>query len=127
MAIRPGLEHIASTKSDAVAKHIDFIKRTVSDQAIIEITDTTMRVLVDEAVITRGSVSSAVSNGTFTTDLTGWTDADESGATSAFATGGYLSLIGTRYNAALRRQEGTVGASERGDEHGLRYAVERRP
>src|SRR3546814_14371583 len=55
MAIRPGLEHIASTKSDAVAKHIDFIKRTVSDQAIIEITDTTMRVLVDEAVITRGS------------------------------------------------------------------------
>src|SRR3546814_906803 len=125
MMLRPGLEYIDSTKGDLLAKHIPFVKRTVSDMALIELTDSVMRVRIDDDVITRVSVSTAVSNGTFDTDLTGWTDADESSATSAWATGGYLSLTGTRFNAAIRRQEVTVGASDQNKEHGLRVVVER--
>src|SRR3990167_1395416 len=85
MTLRPGTEYIDSTYNNNEAAHIPFIF-SIDDTAIIEITDSIMRVRVDEAVLQRNSVTSAITNGTFTTDLTGWTDADESGATSPFAT-----------------------------------------
>jgi hypothetical protein len=126
MMLRPGYGYIGSTNDDDVAFHIPFIYAN-DDTAIIELTDQIMRVRVSEAVIQRGSVSSAVSNGNFDTDLSGWTDADESGSTSAWATGGYMSLIGTRYNAAIRRQQVTVAGADQNDEHALRVIVERGP
>lgn len=125
MMLRPGLAYIGGTKSNAKAKHIPFIKRSIVDQAVIEITNGVMRVRVADTIISRGSVSTAITNGAFTTDLADWTDADQSGATSAWATGGYLSLIGTRYNSAIRRQEVTVAAGDQGDEHGLHIVVHR--
>ena len=124
MTLRPGLEYIDSTHDNLEAKHIPFIY-AVDDTAIIEVVDSTMRVRVDERIITRASVSTAITNGLFTTDLSDWTDADESGATSAFATGGYMSLIGTRFNAAIRRQEVTVIAADRNVKHALNITVER--
>ena len=124
MSLRPGLEYLDSTYSDLEARHIPFVY-AVDDTAIIEITSGTMRVRVDERVIQRNSVSTAITNGTFTTDLTGWTDADESGATSAYATGDYLSLIGTRFNAAIRRQQVTVIQADRNVKHGLKIIIQR--
>lgn len=52
-----------------------------------------------------------VLNGTFTTDLSDWTDADVGLATSVWAAGGYMSLTGTGVNAAIRKQTliGVVG------------------
>lgn len=124
MSFRPGLEYIDSTYSNSEAKHIPFIY-SIDDTAIIEITDQIMRVRVDEQVIQRASVSTAITNGNFTSDISGWTDADESGATSAFATGGYASLIGTRFNAAILRQEVTVLAADRNVKHALNINVNR--
>ena len=124
MTLRPGTEYIDSTYSDGEAVHIPFIF-SIDDTAIIEITDSIMRVRVDEAVIQRNSVTSAITNGLFTANVTGWTDADESGATSAWATGGYMSLIGTRFNAAIMRQAVTVIAADRNKEHGLKIVIER--
>ena len=124
MSLRPGLEYIDSTYNDSEPTHIPFVY-DMNDTAIIEITAGIMRVRVDEAIIQRNSVSSAITNGTFTTDLTGWTDNDETGATSAFATGNYLSLIGTRFNAAIRRQQVTVIQADRNVRHGLKIVVER--
>lgn len=124
MSLRPGLEYIDSTYGDAEAKHIPFVY-SIDDTAIIEITDSLMRVRVDEAAIQRGTVTTAITNGLFTSDLTGWTDADESGGTSAFATGGYMSLIGSRFNAAIRRQQVTVIQADRNVKHGLKIIVNR--
>jgi len=124
MSLRPGLEYIDGTRNNAETRHIPFIY-AVDDTAIVELTDLFMRIRVDEQIVERVSVSSAVTNGNFTTDLTGWTDADESGATSAWAAGGYLSLIGTRFNAAIRRQTVTVAAADRNIEHGLKVVVNR--
>src|SRR3990167_8729518 len=124
MTLRPGLEYIDSTYNDGEAVHIPFIF-SIDDTAIIEFTDSIMRVRVDEAVLQRNSVSSAITNGTFTSNITSWTDADESGATSVWATGGYASLIGTRFNAAILRQQVTVIAADRNVEHGLKIVVER--
>jgi hypothetical protein len=126
MMVRAGLAYTGTTNDNQFAKHIPFIFSS-TDLALIELTDQAIRVIVDDVPITRGSVSSAVTNGTFNTNLTGWTDSDEAGATSAWATGGYASLTGTGFNAAILRQEVTVAAGDQNDEHALRVVVNRGP
>ena len=120
MMLRPGLGYIGATLSNAKARPIPFIFST-TDTALVEVSSGTMRVWVDDAVVTRVNSTAAVTNGTFDADLTGWTDADETGSTSAFVTGGYMGLTGTRFARAIRRQ--TVTSSS-GD-HGLAVSVER--
>lgn len=124
MTLRPGWEYIASTASNNKAYYIDFVK-SISSTAGIEFTDGKMRVMVDDVIVTRPSVSASITNGGFDSDLAGWTDADESGATSSWETGGYLKLLGTGTNSAIRRQEITV--TETGTEHALDIVVERGP
>lgn len=124
MMLRPGWEYLGSSRNDAVTRHLPFVF-SADDTAIVEMTPNIMRVRVDDQVITRVSVSSAVTNGAFTSNVTGWTNADESGATSQWATGGYLSLTGTGYNAAIRRQQVTVGAGDQNKEHALAITVAR--
>jgi len=124
MMLRPGTAYIGTTRSNAESLSIPFVF-SISDTALIELTNLVMRVRVSDSVITRVSVSSAVTNGTFTTDVSGWTDSDESGATSAWATGGYLSLLGTGTNAATRDQQVTVAAGDQNKEHGLAIHIQR--
>ena len=126
MMLRPGTTFLASTRSDAKAYFLPFIFST-DDTALVEVTDSNVRVWVSDSPITRGSVSSATSNGNFGTDLTNWTDADESGGTSAWVTGGYMGLTGNGTAAAIRRQQVTVATADQGDEHALRIVIERGP
>jgi len=124
MMLRPGFEKVGESLSNNKAYHIPFIY-SLNDTAILEMTDQTLRVRVDEEVITRASVSSAISNGTFTTDLTDWTDHDQTGANSSWVTGGYLGLLGTIYNAAIREQHIVVASDDIGVEHALHIVVAR--
>lgn len=124
MMLRPGWQYINSTLLNRQAFHIPFIPST-SEMAIIELTDAQMRVYTDETILTRASVSTAFTNGTFNTDLTGWTDADQTGATSAWVTGGYMGLLGTRYNAAIRQQTLTIAANDQNVRHAVRVVVTR--
>lgn len=126
MMLRPGWERLFDSLNDSQAVYVPFIKST-DDVALVEFTNLAMRIVIDDTVLTRASVSSAVSNGTFDTDLTGWTDADESGATSSWQTGGYMSLVGTRFNAAIRQQEVTVSGGDQGTRHALRVVIARGP
>jgi hypothetical protein len=57
-----------------------------------------MRVWVNDAVITRVAVGTAVTNGTFDANLAGWTDADEAGAR--------LGLGGRRLHGPHRQRHG---------------------
>jgi hypothetical protein len=91
MMLRPGLEFIASTRTGNPARGIPFVFAT-DDKALVELSNLLMRVLIDDEVIERTAVSTAVTNGTFGVDVSSWTDEDEAGATSAWATGGYLSV-----------------------------------
>lgn len=122
MMLRPGMEYITTSCNDVIAKHIPFVF-SVTDTAILEFTDSVMRVLIDDVPISRVSVSSTITNGTFDTNLTGWTDNDEVGATSAWATGGYMSLLGTGVNAAIRDQQVTVASGDMNKEHALRVII----
>ena len=68
MSLRPGLGYLFSTKGDAEAKYLDFIFST-TDTALPEITASGIRVVVNDVVVTRASVSSAVINGAFASAL----------------------------------------------------------
>jgi len=126
MMLRPGLGYIDQTLSNAAAIHIPFIF-SLSDTAIIEVTNTVVRVRVSETVISRVAVSSAIANGTFDSNLTSWTSADQAGATSAWATGGYMSLVGNGTNHAIRYQQVTVSGSDLSKEHALTIVIQRGP
>jgi hypothetical protein len=126
MMLRPGTGFLASTKDDAVPFFVPFIF-SLTDKAKLELTDLALRVWVNDAVITRPAVTSAIANGTFDSDLTSWTDADESGATSAWQTGGYMGLTGNGTSFAIRRQEVTVAGANLNVEHALRIVIERGP
>lgn len=124
MMLRPGTTYLQSGRSDAAAVHLPFVFAT-DDTAIIELTDLAMRVDLSGVAITRPSVSTAVTNGTFDSNVTSWTDSDEAGGTSAWATGGYLSLLGDGTNYAIRDQQVTVAGADQGDEHALAIYVYR--
>ena len=124
MLLRPGTKYFHSTRNDAACVLAPFVFAT-DDAAILELTDTALRVQVSDVIITRPSVSSAVTNGAFDTDVAGWTDSDEVGGTSAWATGGYLSLLGNGTAYAIRDQAVVVSGADQGDEHALAIHVVR--
>lgn len=124
MMLRPGTKYIGATASNNTAKFIPFVFST-DDTALIEVTNLVVRVWVSDALVTRAAVTAAVANGSFTTDLTSWTDSDESGATSAWVTGGYLGLTGDGTNFAIRRQQVTV--NEANTEHALTIVINKGP
>lgn len=126
MSIRPGLGYLGTTLTSQAARFLPFVFST-SDKALIELTNLSMRVWVGDAVITRPSVTTTITNGDFATDVTGWTDSDESGAASIWVAPGYLQLLGTGTNAAIRSQQVTVSGANVGVEHGLKIVVARGP
>lgn len=124
MMLRPGLGYIGTVPS--APRMIPFIFST-TDTALVEFTNAAMRVWIDDALLTRSSVSTAVTNGNFDTNLTGWTDNDEAGGTSVWVTGGYMGLTGNGTAAAIRDQTVTVSVTDGGVEHALRINIQRGP
>ena len=124
MMLRPGLGYLSTIP--AAPRFIPFVFAT-TDTALLEITVSGLRIWISDALLTRGSVSSAVTNGNFDANLGSWTDNDEAGGTSAWVTGGYMGLTGNGSAAAIRDQTVTVAAGDQGDEHALRINIFRGP
>jgi len=124
MSLRAGMGYTGGTQADRLSVTIPFIySRT--DTARIELTDGAMRVWVNDQLITRPAVTTAITNGSFTTDLSGWTDLDSGSAVSNWVTGGFMLLSGTGTSAARRRQQVTVTSV--GIQHALDIVVDRGP
>src|ERR1700742_1103722 len=130
MILRPGLGYVDGIYNNQRAVHVEFIK-ALTDTAIIELTNNLMRVRVDEEIITRVSVGTAITNGNFTSNLSGWSQSDESGATSQWVSapsaaypGTYMSLAGGGEGSrAIRSQAVTVAGGNQGKEHALHIVV----
>jgi len=137
MMLRPGMGYLCSTRADAASKTIEFVYSS-SDTALVELTDLTMRVLIDDVVVRRPAVTSKLNrwNGaafvsssdttsTFVdaTDVGYWKDNDQSGGTSAFLAGGYLSLLGNGNASAIRDR--SIAVVETNVEHSLQIVVAR--
>src|SRR5262245_47985161 len=77
MSLRPGWGMKGRTRSDLTARPLPFVF-SPTDTAILELTDQILRIwLVDDAadtetLVSRAAVSTAVTNGDFSSD-TGWT------------------------------------------------------
>ena len=126
MMMRPGMGYTGASASNNQARQLAFVF-SLTSKASIELTNLLLRVWLEDTLITRPAVTAAVTNGNFDTDLTGWTDNDQAGATSAWVTGGYMGLTGTGTNAAIRDQTVVVAPMEQGTEHALRVVVQRGP
>ncbi|MBO9380024.1 hypothetical protein GG804_24970 [Sphingomonas histidinilytica] len=124
MMLRPGWAYKGATRGNALAVTIPFIF-AVDDTARLEMTDGQMRVWVDDALVTRPTVSTAILNGTFDVDLADWTDEDEAGAVSDWVVPGFMRLRGTGNNAARRRQ--FVICANPGVRHAVNISVNRGP
>lgn len=125
MMLRPGLKYLGSVNDDAQAVIRPFIFAT-NDTAILEFTDQTLRIWVDDALLTVESVSTSVTNGDFSSS-TGWTLSAGSGA-SATISSGVLSLheVGIGSEAYCERSV-SVSADDQGVVHRLRIVVNRGP
>ncbi|SCW39042.1 hypothetical protein SAMN02927900_01291 [Rhizobium mongolense subsp. loessense] len=123
MTIRPGLEHIA----DIDIGDVQLVEYSYSGGSSLVpiLSDLEMRVVKDNAFISRVAVSTAITNGTFSS-FTGWTDASSGGA-NASVSGGNLVLLGTSQDRAIARQTVTVSAGDQPKEHGIRLDVVRGP
>tara|TARA_Y100000310_G_scaffold320331_1_gene376678 strand:- start:1589 stop:4312 length:2724 start_codon:yes stop_codon:yes gene_type:complete len=130
MMLRPGTKHIGVTAGPTTDKAymIPFVFGA-TDVAIIELTDSLMRVWIDDVVLTRPGVSSAVTNGTFDSDLTNWADNDDAGAASAWSANesNSLELTSTATAVASRTQTMTVAGGDQNVEHAFRVDVRARP
>lgn len=120
--LRPGLEYLSTVRDDGA--DLPFIYSN-DDCALLELSPATMLVYEDgESALTRPTVTASVSNGSFAATISGWTDADDVGAVSDWASG-QMRLVGTGYGTARRRQ--TVTVNEAGVVHALRIVVARGP
>lgn len=124
MMLRAGSQKLTGTLSNNKAIGIPFVFNNATT-AIVEVTDSFIRPLISEAPITRVAVSTVTTNGNFTGNITGWTDASGSGAASAFVGGNFLGLTGTLANAGSVKQILTVAGGDLNKEHAIRIVVNR--
>lgn len=122
MMLRPGTENIGRSRSFHRARCIPFVF-SAGDTALMELTDTTLRVRVDEAYVHRNDVATTVN------DFTGthWTAVKSSGSETMVLDGNL------RINAAVlggditAYQQVTVAAGDQTIEHALSIKVNRGP
>lgn len=124
MSIRPGTGYKTSTYINKKVYSIPFVKAN-TDKTFLEFSDYAFRAYDydNEVFVTRPAVSTAITNSAFTSDLADWTDADESGSSSVWATGGYMSLTGNGFNYAIRNQTITIALADQNVEHAIRLKV----
>lgn len=131
MFLRPALGFMDNTIGDDPAWLKEFIFSSV-DAALLEFSDEALRVVVDDAVISRPAVSTTISQGDFGGTgawVLGWQD----GAGSGSHDGAEIASDRLRLEAdalgsrATARQEVSVLLADRGVEHALRIWVTRGP
>lgn len=121
--LRPGLEYLGSTDGNAAARLEEFVYGA-TDAVLMEFTNTSMRVWIDDDPITRPAVTAAVTSGTFSAS-TDWTLTATDGATCTIS-GGYLNMTASARGSVASATQ-TVAVNEQNTEHALRIVVNRGP
>lgn len=123
--VRPGLELLSTTASNAATRLKEFVFGA-TDAALLELSNNALRIRVSDTLVTRPSVSTAVTSGDFNAS-TGWTLTTTDGATAAI-TGGYLTFSAfARGSQATATQTLTIAGGDQNVEHALRIVVDRGP
>jgi len=124
MMLRPGTQYIGATASNNATKLVPFVYAT-TDTALIEFTDSLMRVWVDDALVTRGTITSTFTTGGTQSelfpDIADWTTSGTVAAVSAT----YMGITGDGSTAAHATQE--VDVNQASQVHTLNITIERGP
>jgi hypothetical protein len=117
---RPGSKYLGGTPSNNQARLLPFVF-SVSDKALLELSDELLRVWIDGSLVTRPSVTSTVTNGTFAA-TEGWIVDVTGGAEITFSSDANLKCPSVNGTATLSRP---VTTTSTGVEHALRIDVQR--
>lgn len=122
MSLRPGLEYLGGI-NDSETKTLPFVFG-VNDTALIELTDVSMRVWVDDELLTAPTVTTTISNGDFSSAVN-WSTSATAGASSVIS-GGFLTIAAPALgSSAYCEQAASVALADRGVVHRLRIEVRR--
>jgi hypothetical protein len=128
MMLRPGLQYRGGIYNDATCRLLPFVFSN-SDLALIELTDSIMRVwdiVADvETLVTRPAVSTTVTNGDFSAGA-GWT-LDGSGGAATIASGTLKLSLTTAGGMAQAKQTVSVAGGDQGVLHAFRIVVDSGP
>lgn len=119
----PGSRFVNAVKDETKVGRLLPFKFSQEDAYIIEMAENAARFYRRQARITAPNIGASITNGTFTSNITGWTDASASGATiSHDAVNGRLALNPAGNARAVARQQVTTTTT--GVEHVLAFKVE---
>lgn len=119
----PGSRFVNAVKDETKAGRLLPFKFSQGDAYIIEMADGVARFYRRQQRIIAPNIGASITNGTFTSNITGWTDASESGASIGHdAAGGRLELNPDGNVTAIARQQVTTTTT--GVEHVLRFRAD---
>jgi len=124
MIYRPGSEFISNVNATYAHRLVDFIA-AVDDTAILDFYNDKVEFVVNDVPITVSAVTTPILNGTFSANITSWTDASSGSATTAWHATGALALTGDGSSNAVSYQ--TIATTELNVEHFMRIVINRAP
>lgn len=113
--LRPGTAYLGSTYNDSAAKLIEFVYAT-DDTALIELTDSKMRVWRNDALISRVSVSTAIAA------LASWTKTESANSTVTLASPLTIASV-SKGQVSYADTSSAVSAGDQAKEHAVRIVV----
>jgi hypothetical protein len=126
MMLRRGLAFVGETLNDQAGKLIPFVF-SPQDTAFLEVTPGKLRIRVNEQLVTRPAVSTAISDPAFNGGGS-WDVSDTTAGASVTIGGGLCRMVCTPVGGIARvKQTITVAPADRGIEHGIRVAVSNGP
>ncbi len=125
MMLRPGFEYIGQSRNDALGIDIPFVAAT-DDTSLIELADGKMRVRVNDELVSRATVTTAVTTSDFSS-ATGWTEANSGGGDCTFGGTGLVLNAASIGGLARCKQEVTCSGGNVGVRHALNITVTRGP
>lgn len=122
---RPGTRYAATAADSSVSGRLRPFKQSNAQAYILELGDAKMRFYRNQGQIVAEDIATVVTNGTFTSNITGWDDRSSGGlaAIAHDATNGRLSLDPDGTNTGWAEQALTVAAGDQAKEHVLAFRV----
>ncbi len=122
MSLRPGLEFVGEVRADSPALLLPFVFSKF-DTALLELTNHVLRVRVDDVLVSRAAVATAISD----PSLAGggaWTTANTTAGAAVTIGAGLMKLTAAPIGSLAQAQQViSVALADRGVVHGLRVVV----
>ena len=125
--LRPGLKYVGEIFGDKPCALVDFIY-AADDTSLLELTDSTLRVWINDALIARVAVATAVLDPNMSGSGGYWVTTDTTSGCTATVTGGVATLLAAARGGLARiKQTLSVAGGDQNKEHGLRVVVSNGP